>query len=81
MVSPCLNLFKAIWFKNTGSSCRNRATAAKNTAFISQAASLDDVPRKPLAALYAAGLPPLATTDMGVYCAEINDAALQYQDR
>jgi hypothetical protein len=82
MVSPCLNLCKANWFKNTGSICRKTPTPpCENTAFISLAASLDDSPRKPLAALYAAGPKGLPTQNMDLSCAKFNDAAVQYQER
>jgi len=82
MVSPCLNLCKANWFKTPAQfAVKRRHCRAKSTTFVSQAASLDDLPRQPLAALYASGPKALPTWNMGLSCAEINDAAVQYQDR
>jgi hypothetical protein len=36
---------------------------------------------KPLAALYASDTTALPTPNMALYCAEINDVAVQYEDR
>jgi hypothetical protein len=83
MVSPCLNLCKTIWFKNTGLFCRKTPTLAVRKHSFCQSGGLVGrfAAKTLLAALYAAGSKAVSSQNMGLSCAEINDAAAQHQDR
>src|SRR5471032_716621 len=82
MVSPCLNLCKANWFKTPAQfAVKRRQCRAKKHDFYQSGGFVRRFAAIPLAALYASGPKELPTRNMGLSCAEINDAAMQHQVR